>query len=174
MSRIPRLCAAALVAATLLAASGLPAAAQGLGPCPFASDAALAQALGTGVQGQSLPSGSGNSLCAIVGVTPTPIVATHLVNVVPAGNPAGPDELARFVQNLPQGTNGRTLDAASIPGLGDAALFFSGSEADGPQGAMLIVQSGADTYTFAMRDPPPNAQDLLTTLAQAVLASAAQ
>jgi hypothetical protein len=49
-----------------------------------------------------------------------------------------------------------------------------GSRPDGTSGALLTVQSGTDLYTFVMTNPPANAQDLLSGLAQAVLAAASQ
>jgi hypothetical protein len=169
MRGMARLYATALTTAVLLVSGSLPASAQGVGgPCAFVSDDALAQALGPGVRGQNLPSGSGNSLCAIFGVTANPIAATHVANVAQPGSQVQPESLARLVQGAPQG-----VQAVPVTGVGDSGFFIAGSE-NGVQGAMLVVQSGADIYTFAMREAPDTAQDTLVAIAQAALATVAQ
>ena len=172
MKRSRRLVFVALATAVLIAASAFPVAAQGLSACPFARDAILAQTLGPSAHGQVVPNGTG-ALCLVMGVGDQPMVLTHVANAFADGNPAGADQLAGASPFAAQGIGG-SGEITPILGLGDAATFLTGTNADGKSGAILSVQSGTDLYTFTMTNPPDNAQDLLTGLAQAVLANPPQ
>jgi hypothetical protein len=108
----------------------------------------------------------------VTGVTDQPLALTHVTNAFPNGAPAA-DQLAQSGPFSVQGPGG-SGQFTPIQGLGDVATFLMGSGSDGKSGAMLTVVSGTDLYTFAMSNPPDNAQDLLTGLAQAILANAQQ
>jgi len=170
--RFSRVLAVALATATLIAGSAMSAAAQGAGACPFASDAVITQVLGPSAHAQALPSGA---LCVIMGVGDSQIVITHVTNAFPDGVASTPDQLLNSMQpGAVQGPLG-SAQFTPIAGLGDVATFLSSTDnTSGRSGATLVVQSGTDLFTFVMANPPSNAQDLLTGLAQAVLATPSQ
>jgi len=171
MQLIPRVLVSGGLLLALVAGATLDVAAQGAGPCPYASDAILGQALGPGAHGQVVPNGTG-AICLVAGVSDTPLILTHVANAFPDGTPVPADQLAQVAPTgVVQGPNG-SAQLMPIDGLGDSATLLIGSRADGTSGAVLTVQRGTDLYTFVMASPPANAQDLLTGLAQAVLAAA--
>jgi len=81
---------------------------------------------------------------------------------------------AQLTASIPvTGPGGSGLVAPST-GLATAIFVSGSSNSSGMSGAYLSVVSGADLYTFVVANAPANAQDLLTGLAQAVLANPQQ
>jgi hypothetical protein len=163
-----------------------PAMAQQSATCPIVTDSVVSGALGGPVQTSvtsDLPPGI--NLCDFVDSSGIDYEVGRQINAFDQVEPRGPAMLVlKYNSDWPDGTESQLLsldqpgatlslngyDMASIPGIGDAAVWIKEPTDSGSYHDSLLVERGDDIFALGAPDAP-NAQNMLSALAQAVLAN---
>jgi hypothetical protein len=186
------LCAALLL--TLVPATGASAA---IPPCPLASDALVAQSVGSGVKGgimtdfvsdNALDTGPDKTVCWWDTDADTVVQISRQTNAFGPGGASGPAEFARSLFRVPDEARAE-VDAlnqsgvsdiqlpnyalTSASGLGDAAVWvYQSTPSLNINSGGFIVQRGADAIVFGIVGPTESdAKTQAAALAQSVLAT---
>jgi hypothetical protein len=176
MNAVSRLFALGMTAGALLAATSLPAAAQGLpgaGACTIAPDAVVSQALGPSAHSVGGPSGLGLDFCNI-SVGSESISVLHMA----AGAAPSPTDAQTMAAQLTGAVGSAPVTAAAaftvqstpVSGIGDNAVLMLMQQPGVGTMQSLVVQRGGDTFSFNTIDSS-DAVAQLTALATAVLAN---
>lgn len=157
--------------------------------CPIAADSTVSQAVGATVAGSVDVTIDNMTICSFkAGSSASPAFGVSREMNVFGPAEGGPAALAqRYLPNLPDAARAEidALSQAGIPvatpgdhqfevvsGVGDSALWVQTELVAGFFKDSLLVQRGADAFSFDV-DDSPDARAALTALAQAVVAQPA-
>jgi hypothetical protein len=176
---------AAGAALALLAGPCLPALAQS-SPCPILSDSAATAALGGPVQtAASSGLAPGLDSCDFVDSSGTDYVVSRQVGAFQPGEPTGALMLVlKYLPDLTDQTQAQLValgqagasvsvpgyDIASVPGMGDAAVWITNKTDPTAVEDSLLVERGSDVIGLGAPDAP-DTQAKLNALAQAILSN---
>src|SRR5262249_8783346 len=143
MNRTPRIISVGFATCALLIGSSLPVAAQAGGPCAFAPDAVLAQALGPstrGVQGLTAP---GLESCGVATAGQPTISIYHITGGL------DPDDLTAPIGTAQDGAADQpsaNVEVTPVAGFGDQAVFLTIPIGEAGTLLSLRVQRGDEVY----------------------------